>query len=177
MNRVRLNATGLKMCDISRGSSNTVSAIDLGIPYNGNQFLFYHLLGLDVEGKRTFTSQDIKEDKASWLSVRHGKHGNQFLFYILPGLDVEGKRTFTSQDIEEDKGWWLRQNALIRDTSLWVQKMSNAISANRYQTIVGELNMWPTWRPLDYVPSTYEVAVIIRALSTPMAVGPDDLPA
>ena len=55
--------------------------------------------------------------------------------------------------------------------------MSNAISANRDQTIVGELKMWPPWRPLDYVPSTYEVAVIIRALSTPKAVGPDDLPA
>ena len=174
MNRVRLNATGLKLCEISRGSSNTVSANDLGIPYNGNQFLSYHLLGLDVEGKRTFTSQDIKEDKAWWLSVRHG---NQFLFYLLPGLDVEGKRTFMSQNIKEDKVWWLRQNALIRDRSLWVQKMSNAISANRYQTIVGELNIWPTWRPLDYVPSTYEVAVIIRALSTPMAVGADDLPA
>ena len=127
-----------------------------------------------MEGKTTFTSQDIKEDKAWWLRVRHG---NRLLFYLLLGLDVEGKRTCTSQDIKEDKVWWLRHNALIRDRSFWVQEMSNAISANRYQTIVSELNMWPSWRPLDYVPSTHEVAVIIRALGTPMAVGPDDLPA
>ena len=40
MNRVRLNATGLKLCEIDRGSSNTASANDLGGPYMVISFYF-----------------------------------------------------------------------------------------------------------------------------------------
>ena len=44
-------------------------------------------------------------------------------------------------------------------------------------SIVDELKQWPPCRPLDDVPSRYEVEEAIRALANRRAVGPDGLPA
>ena len=42
---------------------------------------------------------------------------------------------------------------------------------------MGELKQWPPCRPLDDIPSRYEVEEAIRALANRKAVRPDGLPA
>ena len=55
--------------------------------------------------------------------------------------------------------------------------MINTKSLTLYPSIENELKQWPPCRPLDDVPSRYEVEEAIRALANRKAVGPDGLPA
>ena len=93
-------------------------------------------------------------------------------------MDVEGKRTFNSQYIKDEEGRLLRDNALIRERWVrWFHKLLNTKSPTLDPSIVGEVKQWPPCRPLDDVPSRYEVEEAIRALANRKAVGPDGLPA
>ena len=59
----------------------------------------------------------------------------------------------------------------------WFHKLLNTKSPTLDASIVDELKQWPPCRPLDDVPSRYEVEEAIRALANRKAVGPDGLPA
>ena len=88
------------------------------------------------------------------------------------GMDVERKRTFNSQYIKDEEGRLLRDNALIRERwERWFHKLLNTKSPTLDSSIVDELKQWPPCRPLDDVPSRYEVEGAV------LAVGPDGLPA
>ena len=70
----------------------------------------------------------------------------------------------------------LRDDALIRHRWVrWFRKISNTKSPTLDPSIVDELKQWPPCRPLDDVPSRYEVEEAIRALANRRAVGPDGL--
>ena len=72
----------------------------------------------------------------------------------------------------------LRDNALIRKRWVrWVHKLLNTKSPTLDPSIVNELEQWPPCRPLDDVPSRYEIGEAIRELANRKAVGPDGLPA
>ena len=91
---------------------------------------------------------------------------------------MEGKRTFTSQYIKDDEGRLTRVNAIIRER--WVRpfnKLLNTLSPTLDPSIVDELQHWPPCRPLDDVPSEYEVEEAMRALANGKAVGSDAPPA
>ena len=91
---------------------------------------------------------------------------------------MEGKKTFNSQYIKEEEGRLLRDNALIRERWVrWFRKLLNTKSPTLDPSIVDELQQWPPCRPLDDVPSRYEVEEAIRALANRKTVGPDGLPA
>ena len=122
--------------------------------------------------------QRFFEDYVSQLEGRI-REGEQLGFYEhLKGMDVEGKRTFNSQYINYEEGRLLRDNALIRERWVrWFHKLLNTKSPTLDPSIVGELKQWPPCRPLDDVPSRYEVEEAIRALANRKAVGPDGLPA
>ena len=93
-------------------------------------------------------------------------------------MDVEGKRTFNSQYIKDEEGRLLRDNALIRERWVrWFHKLLITKSPTLDPSIADELKQWPPCRPLDDVPSRYEVEKAIRALANRKAVGPDGLPA
>ena len=59
----------------------------------------------------------------------------------------------------------------------WFYKLLNTKSRTLDSTIVHELKLWPSFMPLDDVPSRYEVEEVIRAMANRKAVGPDDLSA
>ena len=59
----------------------------------------------------------------------------------------------------------------------WFHKLLNTKSPTLDRSIVDELKQWPPCRPLDDVPSRYEVDDSIRALANRKAVRPDDVPA
>ena len=91
---------------------------------------------------------------------------------------MEGKRTFNSQCIKDEGARLLRDNALIRERWVrWFHKLLNTKSPTLDPSIVEELKQWPPCRPLDDVPSRYEVEEAIRALANQKAVGPHGLPA
>ena len=93
-------------------------------------------------------------------------------------MDVEGEPTFNLQYIKYEEGRLLRDNALIRKRRVrWFHKLLNTKSPTIDPSIVDELKQWPPCRPLDNVPSRYEVEEAIRALANRKAVGPDGLPA
>ena len=93
-------------------------------------------------------------------------------------MDVEVKRTFNSQYSKEEDGRLLRDNALNRERWVrWFHKLLNTKPPTLDPSIVDELKQWPPCRPLDDVPSRYEVEEAIRALANRKAVGPDGLPA
>ena len=58
-----------------------------------------------------------------------------------------------------------------------VHKLLNTKSPTLDPSIVDELKQWPPCRPLDDVPSRYEVEEAIRALANRKAAGPDGFPA
>ena len=122
--------------------------------------------------------QRFFEDYVSQLEGRI-REGDQFGFYKhLKGVDVEGKRTFTSQYMKDEEGRLLRDNALIRERWVrWFHKLLHTKSSTLDPSIVHELKQWPPCRPLNDVPSRYEVEEAIRALANRKAVGPDGLPA
>ena len=71
----------------------------------------------------------------------------------------------------------LRDNALIRERWVkWFYKLLNIKSPTLDPSIVDEFKQLPTCRPLDDVPSRYEVEEAIRALANRKAAGPDGLP-
>ena len=121
--------------------------------------------------------QRFFEDYGSQLEGRI-RADDQFGFYKhLKGMDVEGKRTFNSQYIKYEEGRLLRDNALIRERLVrWFHKLLSTKWPTLDPSIVDELKQWPPCRPLDDVPSRYEVEAI-RALANRKAVGPDGLPA
>ena len=90
-----------------------------------------------------------------------------------------GRGRLTTQYIEDEEGRLLRDNALIRERWVrWFHKLRNTKSPTFDPSIVDELKQWPPCRPLDDVPSRYEVEEAIRALANQKkAVGPDGLPA
>ena len=93
-------------------------------------------------------------------------------------MHVEGKRTFNSQCIKNEEGRLLRDNTLIRKRWVrWFDKLLSTKSPTLDPSNVDELKQWPPCRPLDDVPSRYEVEEAIRALANRTAVGPDGLPA
>ena len=93
-------------------------------------------------------------------------------------MDVEGKGTFNSRCVKDEGGRLLRDNALTRERWVrWFHKLLNAKSPILDPSVVDELKQWPPCRPLDDVPSRYEVAEAIRALANRKTVGPDGLPA
>ena len=57
----------------------------------------------------------------------------------------------------------------------WFHKLLNTKSPTLDPSIVDELKQWPPCRPLDDVPSRYEVEEAIRALATRKGVRPDGL--
>ena len=126
--------------------------------------------------KRTLTEavRRFFEDYVSQLEGRI-REGGQFGSYKhLKGMDVEGKRTFNPQYIKDEEGRLLRENALIRER--WVRrfhKLLNTKSPTLDPNIVDELEQWPPCRPLDDVPSRYEVEEAILALANRKAVAPD----
>ena len=122
--------------------------------------------------------QRFFEDYVSQLEGRI-REGGQFGFYKhLKGMDVKGKSTFNSQYINDEKGRLLRDNVLIRERWVrWFHKLPNTKSPTLGPSIVDELKQWPPCRPLDDVPSRYEVEEAIRALANRKAVGPGGLPA
>ena len=122
--------------------------------------------------------QRVFEDCVSQLEGRI-REGDQLCFYKhLKGMDVEGKRTFDSQYIKDEEGRLLRDNALIRERWVrWFNKLLNTESPTLDPSNVDELKQWPPCRPLDDVPSRYEVEEAIRALAKRKAVGPDGPPA
>ena len=122
--------------------------------------------------------QRFFEDYVSQL-IRRIREGDQFGFYRhLKGMDVEGKRTFNSQYIKDEEGRLLRDNALIRERWVrWIQKLLNTKSPTLDPSIVDELQQGPPCRPLDDVPSRYEVEEAIRTLANRKAVGSDGFPA
>ena len=115
--------------------------------------------------------QRFFEDYVSQLEG-HIREGDQFGFCkYLKGMDVEGKRTFDSQYIKDEESRLLRDNALIRERwARWFHKLLNTKSPTLDPSIVDELKQWPPCRPLDDVPSRYEVEEANRK-----AVGPDGL--
>ena len=122
--------------------------------------------------------QKFFEDYVSQLEGRI-REGDLFGFNKhLKGMDVEGKRTSTSQYIKDEEGRLLRDNALTRERWVrWFHKLLNTKSLTFDPSIVDELKQWPPCRPLNDVPSRYEVEEAIRALANPKAVEPDGLPA
>ena len=93
-------------------------------------------------------------------------------------MDVEGKRPFFSQYIKDEEGRLLQKNALIRERWVrWFHKLLKPKAPSLDPSIMDELKKWPPCRPLDDVPSRYEVEEAIRALANRKAVGPDGLPA
>ena len=93
-------------------------------------------------------------------------------------MGVERKRTFSSQYIKDEEGRLLRDNVLILERWVrWFHKLLNTKSPTLDPSIVDEFKQWPPCRPLDDVPSKYEVEEAIRALANRKAVGPDGLPA
>ena len=86
-------------------------------------------------------------------------------------------RTLNSQ-YKDEEGRLLRENAFIRERWVrWFHKQLNTKSPTLDPSIVDELKQWPPCRPLDDVPSRYDVEEAIRALANRNAVGPDGLPA
>ena len=122
--------------------------------------------------------QRFFKDYVSQLEGRI-REGDQFGFYKhLNGIGLEGKKTLNSQYIEDEEGRLLGDNALIRERWVrWFHKLLNTKSPTLDPSIVNELKQWPPCRPLDDVPSRYEVEEVIRALANQKVVGPDDLPA
>ena len=122
--------------------------------------------------------QRFFEDFVSQLEGRM-REGDRFGFYKhLKEMDVEGKRTFKSQYIKDEAGRLLRDNALIRERWVrWFYKLLNTKSPTLDPSIVDELKQWPPCRPLDDVPSRYELEGAICALANRKAVSPDGLPA
>ena len=91
---------------------------------------------------------------------------------------MEGKRTVNSQYIKDEEGRLLQDNALIRERWVrWFHKLLNTKSSTLHSSIVDELIQCPPCRPLDDVPSRYEVEETTRALANRKAIGPDGLPA
>ena len=118
--------------------------------------------------------QRFFEDYVSQLEGRI-REGDQFGFY-WEGCGRE--RTFHSQYIKYEKGRLLRDNAFICERWVrWFHKLLNTKSPTLDPSIVDELKRWPPCRPLDDVPSRYEVEEAIRALANRKAVGLDGLPA
>ena len=132
----------------------------------------------ELKRTRAEAVQRLFEDYASQLEGRI-REGDQFVFYKhLNGMDVEGKRTFKSQYIKDEEGRLLRDNALIREQWVrWFHKLLNTKSPTLDPSMVDELKPWPPCRPLDDVPSGYEVEEAIQALAIRKAAGPDGLPA
>ena len=92
-------------------------------------------------------------------------------------MDVERKRTFNSQYIKDEEGRLLRDSALIRERWVrWFHKLFNIKPPTLDPSIVDEIKQWPPCRPVDDVPSRYEVAGAIRVLANQKAVGPGGLP-
>ena len=58
----------------------------------------------------------------------------------------------------------------------WFHKSLRTKSPTLDPSVVDKLKQWPPWRPLDDVPSRYQVEEAIRALKNGKAVGPDGLP-
>ena len=102
--------------------------------------------------------QRFFEDYVSQLEGRI-REGDQFGFYKhLKGMDVERKRTFNSQYIQDEEGRLLRDSALIRERWVrWFHKLLGTKPPTLDPSIVDELKQWPPCRPLDDVPSRYEV--------------------
>ena len=130
--------------------------------------------------KRTWAEavERFFEDYVSQIKGRI-RVGDQSGFYKhLKGMDVEGKRTFNSQYIKDEEGRLLQDNALIRERWVrWFHKLHNTKLPTLDPSIVDEPKQWPPCRPLDDVPSRYEIEEAIRALANRKAVGPDGLPA
>ena len=59
----------------------------------------------------------------------------------------------------------------------WFHELLNTKSPTLDPTMVGELNTWPPFRPLDHVPSRCEAEEAIRALANRKTVRPDGHPA
>ena len=110
--------------------------------------------------------QRFFEDYVSQLEGRI-REGDLFAFYFyLKEIGVEGKRTLNSKDIKDEEGRLLRDNALIRERwARWYHKLLNTKSPTLDPSIVDELKQSPPCRPLDDVPSRYEVEEAIRALA------------
>ena len=119
-----------------------------------------------LKRKRAEAVQRFFEDYVSQLKERM-RVGDQLGFYKhLKGMDVEGKRTFNSQYIKDEEGRLLRDNALIRERWVrWFHKLHSTKSPTLDPSIVDELKQWPPCRPLDDVPSRYELEEAIRALA------------
>ena len=111
-----------------------------------------------LKGTRAEAVQRVFEDYVSQLEGRI-REGDQFgLYKHLKEMDVEGKRTFNSQYIKNEERRLLRDNALIRERWVrWFHKLLNTKSQTLGPSIVDELKQCPPCRPLDDVPSRYEV--------------------
>ena len=135
------------------------------------------------------TTKQLKRTRAeavqtffkNYVSQLEGRirDGYRFGFHKhLQRMHVEGKRTFNSQNVEDEEGRLLRDNALIREQ--WVrcsQQLHNTKSPTLDPSIVDELKQWPPCRPLDRVPSRYEVDEATRELANQKAARSDGFPA
>ena len=93
-------------------------------------------------------------------------------------MDAEGKRTFNSQYIKDEEGRLLRDDTLIRERWVkWFHKLLTTKSMTLDPSISGEIKQWPPCRPLDDIPSRYEVEEASRALANRKTVRLDSLPA
>eukprot|EP00752_Nemacystus_decipiens_P017313 g15509.t1 len=73
----------------------------------------------------------------------------------LKGIAVEAKRSVTWQNIKDKDGKVLREASLVSS----------------------RIKQWPTYAPLDDIPSPLEVEEATRGMANRKIVGPDDLPA
>ena len=90
---------------------------------------------------------------------------------------MKGKETFNSQYMKDEEGRLLRDNARIREKWVrWFHKALDTKSPTLDQRVVEELKQWPRCRPLDDVPSKYEVEGAIRAFANRRAIGVDGRP-
>ncbi|CAB1109975.1 unnamed protein product [Ectocarpus sp. CCAP 1310/34] len=135
----------------------------------GDQAGFYrHLKMIDVEGKRSFTSQNIKDEDGKVL--RDPTH--------LKMIDVEGERSFTSQNIKDEDGKVLQDPTFVRHRwARWFHKILNTKSPTIDLHAADKVKRWPTCVPLDDIPSLLEVEEAVREMAIRKGVGPDDLPA
>ena len=106
------------------------------------------------------------------------REGDQFWLLPTPQeMDVESIRTFTSQYLKNKESRLPLVYALTRERWVrWFNKLLGIKLPTLDSSIVDELQQWPPCRPLDDVPSRYEVEEAIRALANRKAVGPDGPP-
>eukprot|EP00752_Nemacystus_decipiens_P018192 g16322.t1 len=109
--------------------------------------------------------------------LRHER--DQAGFYEhLKGIAVEAKRSATSQNIKDKDGKVLREASLI--SSRWSGHFARLLSTKSPTLdprVVDKIKQWPTYAPLDDIPSLLEVEEAIRGMANSKTVGPDDLPA